>query len=399
MHGRGRSTTVKPCCACSCRVGRRAPVRWAALAIVALAPLGTLARTPARATGGRVSAMPRGGAPDSTPTLDDLLTPVVPPTPTSWIAQSIELRSHFRLAPATGLSLLERYENPALRRKPWHSYYFGRYGAQRWSAGTALAWLEGRSLSASFEPRELQGGSSPALALAPLPQEPAPSEGPPALPLWTRADAPVSERPWMGLSKIPDCPAWRTPRPVTLLRLDGERDRFELLDCRGAVAPEAIDRLSVMARPPGVPRPALPLPLDPQPPPESGDEWLPAIRLLHPRLVWLVQRFAREFHYRPITLVSGYRRDARSSPHRQGRALDLFIRGVDNRELMRLCRTLHDVGCGYYPNHSFIHVDVRAYGSQHPVWVDVSRPGEPSQYVDGWPGVVESGALRWAGED
>ena len=146
-------------------------------------------------------------------------------------------------------------------------------------------------------------------------------------------------------------------------------------------------------------RPELPLPLEPQADPTSPEEWIPAVRLLHPRLIWLVQRFAQEFRYRPVTVVSGYRRDARPSPHRRGRALDLFIRGVDNRELMRLCRTLHDVGCGYYPHHSFIHVDVREYGSGHPVWVDVSQPGEPSQYVDGWPGVVEGGALSWAGED
>ena len=399
MHGRGRSTTVKPWCACSCwrRLDSRA--RWAVLTVIALAPLGASARTPARASRCAVSVTQRCGIQTPTPALSGLLTPVAPPTPTSWIAQAIELRSHFRLAPPTGLSLLERYENPALRRKPWHSYYLGRYGAQSWSTGLELAWFEGRSLSPQREQPGAQTDSSPALALGPLPDEVALSDVPPTLPLWTHTEARAPEPPWMGLSRTPDCPAWRTPKPVTFIRLDGERDRFELIDCHGAVATDAIDRLSVMARPPGVSRPELPLPLEPQAPPESDAEWMPEIRLVHPRLVWAVQRFAEAFRYRPITLVSGYRRDGRASPHRQGRALDLFIRGVDNRDLMRLCRRLHDVGCGYYPHHSFIHVDVREYGSQHPVWVDISRPGEPSEYVDSWPGVVEAGALLWAGQD
>jgi hypothetical protein len=30
------------------------------------------------------------------------------------------------------------------------------------------------------------------------------------------------------------------------------------------------------------------------------------------------------------------------------------------------------------------------------MWVDVSEPGTPSKYVDGWPGVLEPGA-GWLG--
>jgi hypothetical protein len=42
---------------------------------------------------------------------------------------------------------------------------------------------------------------------------------------------------------------------------------------------------------------------------------------------------------------------------------------------------------------------VRPHGSGHPMWIDVSEPGMPSHYVDGWPGLVDGGALRWAGEE
>ena len=73
--------------------------------------------------------------------------------------------------------------------------------------------------------------------------------------------------------------------------------------------------------------------------------------------------------------------------------------GVPNRDLFLFCRKLRDVGCGYYPYTNFVHVDVRAYGSGHPMWIDASPPGMPPHYVDSWPGVVESGALQWAGTE
>jgi hypothetical protein len=44
-----------------------------------------------------------------------------------------------------------------------------------------------------------------------------------------------------------------------------------------------------------------------------------------------------------------------------------------------------------------VHIDVRPYGTGHPMWIDASQPGTPSDYRDSWPGVVEQGALQWAG--
>jgi hypothetical protein len=83
--------------------------------------------------------------------------------------------------------------------------------------------------------------------------------------------------------------------------------------------------------------------------------------------------------------------------HSEARAMDINVMGIPNTALFQLCQKLPDVGCGYYPNNKFVHVDVRRPGSGHPFWIDVSSPGEPSRYVDGWPGVVEAGGLVWAG--
>jgi hypothetical protein len=69
--------------------------------------------------------------------------------------------------------------------------------------------------------------------------------------------------------------------------------------------------------------------------------------------------------------------------------------GVPTAALFQVCQKLADVGCGYYPNNKFVHVDVRRPGSGHPFWIDVSGPGEPSRYVDSWPGVIEGGGLVW----
>jgi hypothetical protein len=94
--------------------------------------------------------------------------------------------------------------------------------------------------------------------------------------------------------------------------------------------------------------------------------------------------------------MSGYRTDGHSGLHGKGRALDLYVRGVTNEDLFAVCRTLRDAGCGYYPYNNFIHLDVRPFGTGRVAWVDVSQPGEKSEYVDGWPGVLASGSA-WLG--
>jgi hypothetical protein len=49
------------------------------------------------------------------------------------------------------------------------------------------------------------------------------------------------------------------------------------------------------------------------------------------------------------------------------------------------CRGLRDTGCGYYPNSSFVHFDVRPGGTGHVYWIDASGPGEAARYVSSWP--------------
>ena len=269
-------------------------------------------------------------------------------TETAWLADGIEQNRRFRLAPPETLSWLARYQRPWENHVPeWRAFLDGRYGPR--TTPFELTW---------------NGAPAPEPVLFPF-------------------------------ARVRPCPRWRAPRPVTVLRYAAERERLTLFDCDGAIAPEVIDRLSSLARPPGTPRPALPLPDEPSET-ATGGEWTPGVRLLDPRLVWVLGRIAEAFPDRPIVIMSGYRPDAHSSLHRSARALDLVVQGVSNEDLFRTCRRLSNVGCGYYPNGAFVHFDLRAWGTERVQWVDEARPGEPSHYVNGWPGIVEPGKT-WMG--
>jgi hypothetical protein len=65
--------------------------------------------------------------------------------------------------------------------------------------------------------------------------------------------------------------------------------------------------------------------------------------------------------------------------------MDFRIEGVKNEDVVAFCKTLDDTGCGYYPNSSFVHVDVRDPGAGHVAWIDASGPGEAPRYVASWP--------------
>ena len=98
------------------------------------------------------------------------------------------------------------------------------------------------------------------------------------------------------------------------------------------------------------------------------------------RLVRLIARVSDVFGGRPVRIVSGFREKshAKQSHHKKGEALDFSIDGVPNWALRDYLRTLDYTGVGYYPNSSFVHVDVRGRGAY---WVDLSRPGAPPRYV------------------
>lgn len=330
--------------------------------------------------------------------------PSEPPPPPfgagSFFGDSIARSSRFRLS-SDGLNgLLDGFARPEQKEPPpFAGFWRGRYGFASFRFRHELAWsaAEAQNDDASEPPapeREPAGAPDPlALGLDPfeLAREPG-IRGVDPLPVYALEIAPRPEPDLAALTAVAPCPAWQRRRPVTLMRWGGEQDSFRLIECDGSVADEALDRLSVIARPPGVERPELPLPLEAASGVAPG-EWLPSVRMVHPRLVWLTQTIADAFPYHALYVVSGYRPGDHASAHKRGRALDLLVVGVPNETVLAYCRKLQDVGCGYYPNNRFVHVDVRPARSGHPFWIDTARPGEPSHYVDSWPGVVENGEI------
>lgn len=179
---------------------------------------------------------------------------------------------------------------------------------------------------------------------------------------------------------------------VTVDRAGLEPENFPLVDCSGEPLAEARERLSLLARPWGVSRPDLaierrrprgaktqtPRRVDPL-------DVAPGVRRLDSGLLARLDAVARKFPGKVISLVSGYRPQSRGSLHQSARAIDLRVAGVANEELAAFCRTLQDTGCGYYPNSSFVHMDVRLPGSGSVSWIDASGPGEAPRYVTKWP--------------
>lgn len=97
------------------------------------------------------------------------------------------------------------------------------------------------------------------------------------------------------------------------------------------------------------------------------------------RLLLLLAKVSDAFGGRTIRLVSGYRTTsyASESKHPLGRACDFSVLGVPNEALRDYARTFNDVGVGYYPNSTFVHMDARDYDAY---WVDYAGPGEAPRY-------------------
>ena len=103
---------------------------------------------------------------------------------------------------------------------------------------------------------------------------------------------------------------------------------------------------------------------------------------IEPRLVALLSVVSNHFGSRKIEVVSGFRPFTPTqfnphSNHMHGKAIDFRVAGVPNEALRDFCRTLKSVGCGYYPNSVFVHMDVR---DQSTFWIDYSKPGEAPRY-------------------
>jgi len=100
------------------------------------------------------------------------------------------------------------------------------------------------------------------------------------------------------------------------------------------------------------------------------------------RLISLLGIVSNHFGSRKIEIVSGFRpyvptQYTAHSNHNHGKAIDFRVIGVPNEVVRDYCRTLRNVGCGYYPNGMFVHMDVRESPA---FWIDYSKPGEPPRY-------------------
>ncbi len=109
------------------------------------------------------------------------------------------------------------------------------------------------------------------------------------------------------------------------------------------------------------------------------------------RLLTLLGIVSNHFGSRRIDIISGFRPYSPSqytahSNHNIGHAVDFRVDGVPNEVVRDFCRTLHNVGCGYYPNSVFVHLDSRASSAY---WIDFSKPGEPPKYDAANPAIDE----------
>jgi hypothetical protein len=374
--------------------------RATAAALVALATLGTAAPT--------ANAAWLDEAPQVyTFRLDD---------PTSPSAARLPLLDAFHDAsvePGGGLGHYLRELRGRIHAQPWWTLSWAGSERAADAEGAEAAVpnddppLHGFALGGFLFGFEPSAGSAPALSVSP---EATPAWLDPSFrtPVIKTPGAVFASNGFDALWTLPPAkpiPNWRCRRrPVRMVRYAGETDAFLLVRCDGSVAVEAFDRLTLMARETSAPRPGELLPDEPDPEAVTRGEWTAGVRLVHPRLLWVLQRLADAFPWRTIYVISGYRHDpsgtkpkpgTHHSMHSEARAMDISMMGIPNAALWAVCHKLEDVGCGYYPNNKFVHVDVRRPGSGHPFWIDVSEPGEPSTYVDSWPGVVESGGLVW----
>lgn len=173
--------------------------------------------------------------------------------------------------------------------------------------------------------------------------------------------------------------------PIEIIR-GPEIDTFELTKCDGTIAPLAIEHLSVSVRPGSAARPVAPIADLAK---KKGNELAKGIHRVDERLAMRLQALADHFGKAgtpvKLSVVSGYRPTSIGSMHATGRAIDFRVEGAKNEEVVAFCKTLTDTGCGFYPNSSFVHLDVRDPGAGHVSWIDASGPGETPRYVSTWP--------------
>ena len=118
---------------------------------------------------------------------------------------------------------------------------------------------------------------------------------------------------------------------------------------------------------------------------------------IHWRLMSILAAVAARWPGKRIYVVSGYRhpkasRHAKRSNHTRGRALDFRVEGVPNRQLRDMLReSFTGVGVGYYPNSTFIHLDIREHDGR---WIDYAGPGQDACYSPDVVGDLASGVAE-----
>ena len=196
-----------------------------------------------------------------------------------------------------------------------------------------------------------------------------------------------------GKAKPASAKAPCTKDPIEVVR-GPEIDTFELTKCDGSIAPLAIEHLSVSVRPGSASRPTAPLAELAK---KKTGELAKGIHRVDERLAVRLQALADHFG-KPgspvkLSVVSGYRPTSIGSMHAMGRAIDFRLENAKNEDVVAFCKTLPDTGCGFYPNSSFVHLDVRDAGAGHVSWIDASGPGETPRYLPAWPPVVHDNPL------
>jgi uncharacterized protein YcbK (DUF882 family) len=104
-------------------------------------------------------------------------------------------------------------------------------------------------------------------------------------------------------------------------------------------------------------------------------------KLLHPRLIHMLQRVAERYPGHTIEIISGVRtrkKGQKISKHNVGRAVDFRVQGIPRKELYQFIKQLPKTGAGYYPNSVFVHMDVRDRKAN---WTDMAGPGERARYL------------------
>lgn len=107
-----------------------------------------------------------------------------------------------------------------------------------------------------------------------------------------------------------------------------------------------------------------------------ADKHSGATHPVEPRLLDLVYQASRHFRAPKVHVISGYREETGGSRHAQGRAIDIALPGVTDRQLAAHLRKQGFVGVGLYTRSGFVHLDVR---ERSYFWVDHSGPNQRSR--------------------